>query len=126
MESFKVGDKVRILGGADGIPRFYIHKKYVSKCLENENPLCNLTTCSIVLIADANGKAYEVGDMRYSKEKGFHDYYGNAYPSDVFSSLNVFTHLDGWEELKAQKLTKSQIEKKLGHEIEIVDESEGK
>jgi len=149
MEDFKVGDKVRILNGKyAGIianvveiykeklivtieeARTYVSKRNVIKCLlyfeKGQNPLCNLTTCNIVLMADANGCTYASCGVRYSKEKGFHDSRGNEWPTKYFESLDFFVHLDGWEEIKLKKLTKSQIEKKLGYEIEIVDESEDK
>lgn len=40
--------------------------------------------------------------------------------------INDFAHSTGWKEVVVPKMTKAQIEDKLGYEIEYVDESEEK
>lgn len=82
-----------------------------------------MTTYEMVALADKNGKIYENEDLRYSKERGFHDKSGKsatvAYEMET-EQLNVFIHDTNWEEIKPRKITVKEIEMLLGYPIEII------
>ena len=47
-----------------------------------------MTTLEMMKEAEITGKTYIVGSMRYSKEKGFHDYKGDKWDANAFRYLN--------------------------------------
>lgn len=79
----------------------------------------SMNTCEMVLKADQDGKTYISGDMRYSKDHGFHDKKMNTWEIDAFDSLEEFIRLD-WKECQSKKMTQKEIEEALGYNIEIV------
>lgn len=75
-------------------------------------------THEMIAEADKNGKTYQSEYGTYSKSNGF-DFGPRGYAlSDT--ELNEMLHQDCWEVIPAKKMTKEEIEKALGYEIEIV------
>lgn len=125
---FQTSDTVLISEGAFAGTVAEVTKtnpKNFSSCVieDAEKPLCNMTTCEIVILADTDGKTYVSGGMRYNKVLGLHDNLGRKWPADAFGSCNELIHLKGWHRIHKKKITKEEIEKKLGFEIEIVEEN---
>ena len=78
-------------------------------------------TYEMIGVADQNGKTYESKYGTYSKEKGFKfiDSYKNN--EQVSTLINNLVHEDCWSlKIDKKKMTKSDIEKALGYEIEII------
>ena len=74
--------------------------------------------------AEVTGKTYVVNQLRYSKDKGFHDKDGDKWPADAFHYLDDLFNLEDWKELepKTKKMTLKEVEAKLGYPIEIISE----
>jgi len=84
-------------------------------------------TYEIVGLADENGKTYESKYGIYNKEKGFRFYrsvISNQTDRGVENIINNLFHEDCWklkvEKPAKKKMTKEEIEKALGYEIDIV------
>ena len=96
------------------------------KRVQKDEEETRLTTYEMVALADKNGKTYENEDLRYSRERGFHDKSGKsatiAYEMET-EQLNVFIHDTNWEEMKPRKITIAEIETFLGYPIEIIQET---
>lgn len=74
----------------------------------------------MINVADQNGKTYISPYGTYSKEDGF-----NLYPTYDFEQLlNKLVHEDCWKlKVDKKKMTKADIEKELGYEIDIICEN---
>lgn len=83
-----------------------------------------MKTLSMMNEAEKTGKTYITKDMRYSVEKGFFDSYDKPWAASAFKDINDIMNLDGWKllETKIKKMTLKEIEKKLGHKIELISE----
>jgi len=84
-------------------------------------------TYEMIATADENGKTYESKYGIYSKEKGFRFYrsvISNQTDRGVENIINNLFHEDCWklkvEKPAKKKMTKEEIEKALGYEIDIV------
>lgn len=80
-------------------------------------------TYEIVALSDENGKTYESKYGTYSKETGF-KLNEKAFLTwkDVEIFVNRLLHEDCWKlKIEKKKMTKEDIEKALGYEIDIVD-----
>ena len=75
-------------------------------------------------LADQNGKTYTSVYGTYNKVGGFQitDKYCKANYLDLTTYINDFFSKDCWKIKSVKKMTKSEIEKALGCEIDIVDE----
>lgn len=76
-------------------------------------------THEMIVEADKNGKTYQSKYGTYSKKDGF-CLIGSWVGSLIKDYLNDMLHQDCWEVIPAKKMTKEEIEKALGYEIEIV------
>lgn len=56
-----------------------------------------MKTLEMMNEAEKTGKTYISGSMRYSAEKGFHDYHGVPWEAEAFHTLNDVVALDGWK-----------------------------
>lgn len=78
----------------------------------------------MIATADENGRIYVSEYGTYSKENGFDlrpSIIRNHY--DVEDLLNKLLHEDCWRlKIDKKKMTKADIEKALGYEIEIIGE----
>lgn len=94
-----------------------------------------MTSCEMINLADQNGKTYESIYETYNKQKGFtidpqYITFSTSLDSKhiLFSYqklINGLFHDNCWslkdEKPKPKKMTKEEIEKVLGYEIEIAD-----
>lgn len=79
-----------------------------------------MKTLEMMNKAKENGKTYITEDMRFSIEKGFHEYNGRPWDANAFLTLNQVIEIDDWELLEPKKMTLKEIEEKFGYEIELV------
>ena len=87
-----------------------------------------MNICEMVALADKDGKTYESKFGWYSKNQGFGLNLGfREWNREL---INEITHDNSWQLKKEKKkMTKEEIEKELGYEIEIIggsDESKNK
>ncbi|EXG87715.1 hypothetical protein K413DRAFT_4612 [Clostridium sp. ASBs410] len=91
-------------------------------------------TYEMVKLADENEKIYicgkGIGNMRYSKSKGFHDGDGYEWEAENFmgtgspvGGLSYLLHIDTWHELPPKEMTIEEIEKALGYQIKVSNSS---
>lgn len=78
--------------------------------------------------AEVTGKTYIVNDLRYSRDKGFHNKIGDEWEGGAFRYLNDLFAIKDWKELEPKKITPKkkmtlkEVEAKLGYPIEIISE----
>ena len=78
--------------------------------------------------AEVTGKTYVVNDLRYSKDKGFHNKNDDKWNGGAFRYLNDLFDIKDWKELEPKKITLpkkmtlKEVEAKLGYLIEIISE----
>lgn len=79
-------------------------------------------TYEMIGVADSNGRTYKCPYGTYSKATGF---VSNGY--EMYISLDVVNklfHEDCWSlKQETKKMSKEDIEKELGYEIEIINEN---
>lgn len=80
------------------------------------------TTTEMMFIANSSEETYKLNDLYYNKKNGFTDKYGSEWKGYTFSTLNEFINETGWNKIERNKMTLSQIEEKLGYEIELIKE----
>lgn len=98
--------------------------KTTTSCVENNNKCTfdeksegkEMNTAQMWLAAQSDGKTYKVNDMRYSRQKGFHDKKGFRWNPDAFKSIEEIMNCQ-WVECK--EMTRAEAEKKLG--VDIID-----
>lgn len=82
-----------------------------------------MTTFEMMKDAEKTGKTYFTEDLRFSTENGFHDEDGMPWDANSFSTLNKVLEIDDWKLLdEVKRMTLKEIEKELGHKIELVSE----
>ena len=87
-----------------------------------------MDTFGMMKKAEVTGKTYITNDLRYSKDKGFHDKSGDKWPAVAFHYLDDLFNLEDWKELEPKKITLpkkmalKEVEAKLGYPIEIISE----
>ena len=75
-----------------------------------------MNTAEMWLKAQADGKMYRCGDMGYSQETGFIDFWdGKSWPINSVATIDEIFSWNGWEEVKT--MTKAEAEEKLGVKI---------
>lgn len=81
-----------------------------------------MNICEMIALADENGKNYVSEYGSYSKDSGFKFNYKGLDENFVNDKLfNEIVHNNCWQLKKEKKnMTKEEIEKALGYEIEIV------
>lgn len=72
--------------------------------------------------AEVTGKTYIVNDLRYSRDKGFHNKSGDEWEGGAFRYLNDLLAIESWKELEPEKMTLKEVEAKLGYPIELISE----
>lgn len=78
-----------------------------------------MRTHDMINSAEKNGKTYISRYGSYSKENGFELKF-NPHPASFQAFINNLFHEDCWtEKIEKKKMSKSEIEKILGYEIEI-------
>lgn len=81
-----------------------------------------MTTYEMVALADEDGKTYQIGDMYYQKDMGFHDKDNCEWNAGAFhfrGGLNGFIHLSNWAEAPI-RYTDAQLVKLIGYDFEYV------
>ena len=80
----------------------------------------NMTTLEMMNAAEGTNNVYVAEDMRYSKEKGFHDRNGREWNAGTFDTIDEIFQINSWHLLP--KITINEIEKQLGYEFELISE----
>jgi len=92
-----------------------------------------MKTYEMVALAEKSGRTYKNCAMYYNKGVGFFDaetdreWDYNSFSSESTGKPNGlyrFIMCDGWEICEKRKMTKEQIEEKLGFKIEIIEDEE--
>lgn len=110
--------------GNNHYTRYNEENETTTSCVVNNNKCTfdkkrdgkQMNTAQMWLAAQSDGKTYKVYDMRYSRQKGFHDKKGSRWNPDAFSSIEEIMNCQ-WVECK--EMTRAEAEKKLG--VDIID-----
>lgn len=77
-----------------------------------------MTTLEMLNFTEGTNNVYVAGDMRYSKEKGFHDKDGRKWHAGTFDTIDEVFQINSWHLIP--KITMKEIEKRLGYEFELI------
>lgn len=99
-------------GGDESKCDFYPYK---CRQAEVDGRKDQMYTADMWIAAQTDGKTYIAQDMRYSKEKGFHDRDGTKWDPSAFKTIEQIMQCE-WTVLKT--MTRAEAERKYGIIIE--------